>query len=149
MQFPKMFASLLLGFLFFSWSLPAQDEGREVQVHKNVKLIVMPLSSDIPQEIAAQHKSFTPIFEQALKAGTQDESDACALTIRVTFGFKEIGAAKTRRPTARVTAFRKGARQEFIGTMIVYSYVNEGMVNVEETEQFLKKQILEPAACEK
>jgi hypothetical protein len=141
---------LILALLFFSWSVWAQDNtGREVQIHKNVRLIEMPSAPDIPEDIAAQHRSFGPIFEQALKKTTADEADECALTIRLMLGFKEIGAAKTKRPTARVTAFRKGAKQEFVGTLILYSYVTSGLVNAEDTEQFLKKQILEPSTCTK
>jgi hypothetical protein len=148
MPCPKIQTHLILGFLFFSLSVWAQENtGREVQIHKNVKLIEMPAVGDIPEDIAAQHKTFSPIFEQALKEITTDETDACALTIRITMGVKEIGSAKTKRPTARVTAFRKSAKQEFVGTLILYSYANSGMVNAEETEQFLKKQILEPATC--
>ncbi|HTY62150.1 MAG TPA: hypothetical protein VMG30_07800 [Acidobacteriota bacterium] len=148
MQFPKIHAHLILGILLVSWSAWAQENtGREVQIHKNVKLIEMPAAADVPEEIAAQHKSFSPIFEQALKQATIDEKDDCALTIRVTLGFKEIGASKTKRPTARVTAFRKGSKQEFVGTLIIYSYANASLVSADETEQFLKKQILEPAAC--
>lgn len=107
----------------------------------------MPTATDAPADIVAQHKTFTPVFEQVLKKITSDENDDCALTIRLTLGFKEIGSAKVKRPTARVAAYRKGARQEFIGTFVLYSYVNSGMVNEEETEQFLRKQILEPAVC--
>jgi hypothetical protein len=148
MQFPKIQTHLILGILVFSWSVWAQENtGREVQIHKNVKLIEMPAPADIPEDIIAQCKTFAPIFEQALKKTTSDETDECSLTIRITMGVKEIGSAKTKRPTARVTAFRKGAKQEFVGTLILYSFVNAGMLNAEETEQFLKKQILEPAAC--
>jgi len=89
------------------------------------------------------------MFEQALRESTADEADECALTIRLTLGIKEIGTAKTKRPIARVAAFRKGAKQEFVGTLILYSYITSGMVNVAETEQFLKKQILEPSTCTK
>jgi hypothetical protein len=150
MQFPKIQTHLIIGILLFSWSVWAQENsGREVQIHKNVKLIEMPVATDIPEDIAAQHRAFSPIFEQALKKTTNDEAEDCALTIRITLGVKEIGSAKVKRPTARVTAFRKGAKQEFVGTLILYSYENSGMLNAEETERFLKKQILEPAACEK
>ena len=150
MQFPIIRTHVILELLFFSWSVWAQDNtGREVQIHKNVRLIEMPAAPDIPEDIATQHRNFGPIFEQALKKTTADEEDECALTIRLMLGLKEIGAAKTKRPTARVTAFRKGAKQEFVGTLILYSYVTSGLVTAEDTEQFLKKQILEPSACTK
>lgn len=148
MRFPEIRTYLILGFLLLSWSVWAQDNsGREVQIHKNIKMIQMPTAADTPADMVAQHKAFTPLFEQVLKKITSDETDNCALTIRVTLGFKEIGSAKVKRPTARVAAYRKGGRQEFIGTFVLYSYMNSGMVNEEETEQFLRKQILEPAAC--
>jgi hypothetical protein len=150
MQFPIIRTHLILGFLFFSWGVWAQENnGREIQIHKNVKLMIMPSAADIPEDIAAQHRAFSPVFEQALKKSTSDEAEECALTIRLTLGVKEIGSAKVKRPIARVTAFRKGAKQEFVGTMILYSYVTSGIANAEETEQFLQKQILEPAACTK
>ncbi len=150
MQFPKFRAQLILGFLLISWSVWAQEStGREVQIHKNIRMIEMPAAAGVPEDIAAQHRAFLPLFEQVLKKSTADETDECALTVRITLGLKEIGSAKVRRPIARVTAFRKGAKQEFVGTFVLYSYVNSAMVNEEETEQFLKKQILEPAACVK
>jgi hypothetical protein len=148
MQFPKVRTYLILGFLLISWSIWAQENtGREVQIHKNVKMIEMPTASDISPDISAQHRAFGPILEQALKKITADETDECALTIRVALGSKEIGSAKVKRPIARITSFRRGAKQEFVGTFVLYSYENSGMVNVEETAQFLKKQILDPAAC--
>jgi hypothetical protein len=148
MQHTIIRTHLILALLFFSLSVWAQENtGREVQVHKNVKLIEMPTAPDIPGEIAAQQRSFGSVFEQALKKSTADEVDECALTIRLAFGIKEIGTAKTKRPIARVTAFRKGAKQEFVSTLMLYSYVTSGIITAEETEQFLKKQILEPSAC--
>jgi hypothetical protein len=150
MQYSIIRTHWVLALLFFSLNVWAQENtGREVQIHKNVKLIEMPTTPDTPEDIAAQQRSFGPIFEQALKKSTVDEPEECALTIRLVFGIKEIGAAKTKRPTARVTAFRKGAKQEFVATLIIYSYVTSGVVNAEETEQFLKKQILEPSTCVK
>ena len=151
MHFPKFRTHLIIGFLLISWSVWAQENtGREVQIHKNVKLLEMPATGDIPEDIAAQHKAFSPIFEKVLKKNTADETDNCALTIRITLGLKEIGSVKkVKRPTARVSAFRRGAKQEFVGDFVLYSYMNSALVNEEETEQFLKKQILEPAACTK
>jgi hypothetical protein len=150
MQFPKYRTHIILGILLLALSLWAQDNaGREVPIHNNVKLIEMPTPADIPEDLKAQHKKFAPLFEQVLKKITTDESDECALTIRLTPGVKEIGSAKTKRPIARVAAYRRGARQEFVGTLILYSYTTSDLVNEEETEQFLRKQILEPAECTK
>ena len=68
MQFHKIRTHLILALLLFSWSVWAQDNtGREVQIHKNVRLIEMPATPDIPEDIAAQHRNFGPVFEQSLK----------------------------------------------------------------------------------
>ena len=150
MQFLNIRMHLVLAFLIISWSVWAQDKiEREVEIHKNVKLIIMASAPDTPAEIVSQYRSFLPIFEDVLKQGTKDQSDECSLTLRLSFGIKEIGAAKVKRPMARVTAFRRNSKQEFLGTLILYSYANAGLVNKEETDQFLKKQILEPAECSK
>ena len=141
MQFPKIRTHLILGLLLFSWSVWAQENtGREVQIHKNVKLIEMPAASDIPADIAAQHRSFrTRSSNRRSRNPPTTKRMNARSRIRLTLGVKEIGSAKVKRPTARVTAFRRGAKQEFVGTLILYSYVNSGMVNAEETEQFPKK----------
>jgi hypothetical protein len=148
MQFPNIRMYLVLAFLMISWSVWAQDKvEREVEIHKNVKLAIMTAAPDTPAEIASQFRSFLPIFEDVLKQNTKDQPDECSLTLRLSFGIKEIGAARVKRPMAKVNAFRRNSRQEFLGTFILYSYATTGLVNKEETEQFLKKQILEPAEC--
>jgi hypothetical protein len=148
MQFPNIRMHLVLAFLIIPWSVWAQEKvEREVEIHKNVKLTIMTAAPDIPAEISSQFRSFLPIFEDVLKQNTKDQSDECYLTLRLSFGLKEIGAAKVKRPMARVNAFRRNSKQEFLGTFILYSYATAGLVNKEETEQFLKKQILEPAEC--
>ena len=150
MQFPKTLFSLLLVCLFLSWTAWAQEKtDRELDIRKNIKLIELNVGSDIPEDLVKQYKTFLPIFEESLKENTTDQSDDCSLTLRVSAGIREIGAAKTKRPKAHVTAFRRNSRQEYVGDFILYSYVNAGPVNKEETSQFLKKQILEPAECRK
>jgi hypothetical protein len=138
-----------LAFVFIPWNVRAQDS-REIEIRKNVKLVEMALPTDIPSDIAGQYRSFLPILEQSLKDATTDQSDECAITFRVSAGIKEVGAAKVKRPLANVTAFRRNSKQEYLGSFILYSYINAGPVNKEETSQFLKKQILEPAGeCRK
>jgi len=150
MQFPNIRMFGALAFLLFSWSVWAQEKvDREVEIHKNIKLIVLAAAPEIPEDILKQYHGFLPVLEEALKEATVDQSDECALTLRVAAGVKEIGSAKTKRPMARVTAFRRNSRQEYLGTFILYSYIAAGPVNKEETAQFLKKQILEPAECRK
>ena len=150
MQFSSIRMHLVLALLIFPGGAWAQDKvEREVEIHKNVKLTILAAATDTPQDLLGQYRSFLPIFEDVLKQSTKDQSDECSLTLRLSFGIKEIGSAKAKRPLAKVTAFRRNSRQEFLGTFILYSYATSGLVNKEETEQFLKKQILEPAECSK
>jgi hypothetical protein len=136
-----------LTFLFASWIVWAQDADREVEIKKNVKLIVSAASSDIPAGIAGQYLAFLPLFESVLKESITDQTDECAMTFRVAPIVKEIGAAKTKRAAAKITAFRRSSKQEFFGNLILYSYSNSAPVNKEETQDFLRKQILQPAEC--
>ena len=150
MQFRNIPMFAALAFLLFSWNVWSQDKiDREIEIHKNVKLIELASAPDTPADMTKQYLSFLPIFEEALKENTSDQPDECSLTLRVTCGIREIGSAKVQRPMARITAFRRNSRQEYLGTFILYSYVTAGPVNKEETGQFLKKQILEPAECHK
>ncbi len=150
MQFPKVRMYMVLALLVFSWSVWAQEKtDREAEIHKNIKIIILAPAPDIPADIANQYKSFLPIFEEALKESIGDQTDECGLTIRLSAGIKEIGSAKVKRPMARITAYRRNSRQEFVGSLILYSYATAGLVNKEETAQFLAKQILDPAACKK
>ena len=148
MQFPNVRTAIALALLIFSWSVWAQEKiAREVTICKNVKLIIMAAAPDIPEDIANQYRNFQPILEDVLKENVKDQSDECALTLRVGIGIKEIGSAKVKRPMATVSAFRRNSKQEYIGTFILYSYATSGLVNKEDTELFLKRQILEPAEC--
>jgi hypothetical protein len=150
MQFRNILIFVGLASLCSSWSLWAQEKPeREVDIHKNVKLVHMTAGPGIPEGVLGEYKKFLPVLEEALKENTTDQSDECALTLRVAVGFKEVGAAKVQRPQARFTAFRRNSRQEYVGNFVLYSYVNSGLVNKAETAQFLTKQILEPAACGK
>ena len=148
MQFPDIRKSAVLAVLLLSWSVAAQTKiEREVNIHKNVKLQIMAVSPDLPGDVTKQFQQFLPIFEEVLKENTADESDDCRMTVKIEAGFKEIGSAKVQRPTAVISAFRRNSRQEYLGTFILYSYVSGGLVDKEETAQFLTKQILEPAVC--
>jgi hypothetical protein len=132
-----------------SLSVWAQEADREVEIHKNVKLIISAATPDIPAGIASQYLAFLPSLESTLKEIVPAQSDDCAMTLKVMPVIKEIGAAKTKRAAARVTAYRKSSRQEFFGNLILYSYVNSAPVNKEEIQDFLQKQILQPAECRK
>lgn len=69
------------------------------------------------------------------------------MLIRVEAGEREIGSAKTTRPLAQVTASCRNSTRQYFGNLILYSYATDGPVNEEETEQFLRKQNLEPSEC--
>jgi len=150
MRFRNVATLTAPAFLLFLWNLGAQEKpDREVEIYRNVKLIIMSAGPDIPEAITTQYRNFLPILEEALKETTTAQSDECALTVRVSAGIREIGAAKTQRAQARITAFRRNSKQEYFGSFILYSYVTGGPVNKEETAQFIKKQILDPAECRK
>ena len=150
MQFPKTLSSMVLALLFFSWTVWAQEKAdRELEIHKNVKLVELSIASDLPEDLTKQYRAFLPMLEDSLKSSTTDQADDCSLTLRVSADMKEVGSAKTKRPLARITAFRRNSKQEYVGQFILYSYQTAGPVNKDETIQFLKKQILEPAECHK
>jgi len=150
MQFPSIRMFLAVACLFFSVCVLAQEKiVRETEIHKNVKLIELTPMPNTPDEMIKQFQAFRPLLEQTLKENTAAQTDDCILTLRVTPGFKVVGSAKTQRPTASVAAFRRNSKQEYQGVFIIYSYINAGPVTKEETLQFLKKQILDPAECHK
>jgi hypothetical protein len=150
MQVPKVRMLMALSLLLLSWGVGAQEKtDRDLEIHKNVKLVITAPAPDIPEDIATQYKSFLPIFEDVLKQNIPDQTDECSLTLRLSIAVKEVGSAKVKRPMARINAYRRNSRQEYVGSLILYSYTTAGMVNKEETEQFLKKQILDPAECKK
>ena len=150
MQFPKVRMHMVMALLVFSWSVWAQEKtDRDVEIHKNVKLLITSPAPSIPEDIANQYKSFLPVFEEALKQNIGEQTDECSITFRLSIDVKEIGSAKVKRPLARVTAYRRNSRQEYIGTLMLYNYATSGLVNREETELFLKKQILDPSECKK
>ena len=142
---PTIAVLAALGFLA---NIAAQDEkDREIEIHKNVKLIQMAATPGLAADLAVQYRNFLPIFREVLKENTKDHGIDNNLILRVEPGMKEIGSAKTKRAQARVTSFCKNSRKEYIGSFILYSYLTQGPVNKEETEQFLRKQILEPLEC--
>lgn len=148
MKFRNFLPFMALAFLFISWRAEAQEKpNQEIQIRKNVKLILMSIPANTPEDIVSQYRSFLLILEEALKENTKDEADECALTLQVSVGIKEIGSGKVKRAQARITAFRRNSKQEYLGSFILYSYITGGPVNKDETVQFLKRQILEPSEC--
>jgi hypothetical protein len=131
--------------LLFSCSVGAQEKAeREIEIHTNVRLILMAIPPEMPKELRARYQQFLPLFEEALKESTSDRGLESALTIRLVPDMKEIGSAKTKRAIARVTAYRKDSKREFIGNFLLYNYSTGETVNKKDIEQFLKKQILNP-----
>lgn len=131
--------------LLFSCYVGAQEKTeREIDIHKNVRLVLMSIPQEMPEELKDRYRHFLPLFEEALKENTSDQASESALTIRLVPGTKEVGSRKTKRVIAHITAYRKDSRREFIGSFLLYSYSTGETVNKEEIKQFLKQQILTP-----
>jgi hypothetical protein len=90
---------------------------------------------------------FLPMLRDVLRENTKDQADEKSLVLNVAAGIREVGSAKIKRAQARVTSFCRNSKKEYIGNFILHSYATNGPVNKEETEQFLRKQILEPLEC--
>jgi hypothetical protein len=150
MKFAANWLLLALTVLLLSSTLCAQEKNKqEIEIHKNITLVEMPPAQDIPADLVKNYQAFLPMFLESLKEITVDQTDECSLTVRVNAGFKVVGSSKVNRATADITAFRKNAKVEYSGRLILYSYVTSGPISKEETIHFLKKQILEPAECHK
>lgn len=138
-------AAIGLSLLLFSCPVTAQEKiAREIEIHKNVKLIEMHMPAETPEEVRAEYQAFLPLFVETLQANTQEESPASALTFQIRLRVKEIGAAKTKRACIQITAFRRNSTSEYVGTLLLHSYSTGETVNKEEIEQFLNRQILNP-----
>jgi hypothetical protein len=138
-------ASLCIGCLVLAGGLRAQQgTSVETEIHKNVKLIQMALPQDMPQEFREKYQAFLPLFEAALKENTFEQTPDKAITFRIVPGIKEVGAAKTKRVFAKITAYRTRAKAEFVGNLLLHSYATGGTVSKEEIKSFLVKQILGP-----
>lgn len=138
-------AALWLFLLLFSGTIAAQEKvAREIDIHKNVKLIEMAMPPDMPEELKANYQLFLPLFIETLKTNTADQAPETAITVRLTPGLKEVGAAKTKRIFVQVAAFKRDSKSEFIANLLLHSYLTGETVNKEEIEQFLAKQILRP-----
>jgi hypothetical protein len=148
MQFPKIRVFCTLSVMLFSGMVWSQDKiEREATIQNNVRLVILAPTTDMPEGIQKQYHAFLPTFEQVLKETITAQSDECSLTLRIAPGLKEIGVLKVQRPLVRVTAFRRNSRQEYVATLLLYSYAASGPVTKEEISHFLLKQVLEPAEC--
>lgn len=143
MKFSNAF--LLLGMVLLASSLVAQEKsGTEIDIHKNVRLIEMTGAQDMPEELRNRYQTFLPLFVEALKENISEQAPENAVTLRIAPGVKEIGSAKTKRVFVTVTAYRKNVRNEYVGSLLLHSYITGGNVNKDEIGQFLSKQILGP-----
>jgi len=136
-------ASIFLILMLLAGSLAAQ-EGSEITVHKNVRLIEMAIPENIPKELADKYRAFLPVFEKTLIENTSEQTSENAITFRVVPGIKEIGSAKTKRVYARITAYRKNSKNEYVGSLLLHNYATGKLVSKEEIAQFLAQQILKP-----
>jgi hypothetical protein len=149
MRHSDLIVLLSLALVSFPWIIRAQGaKNREIILHKNVRLIEIPVPPDLPEELVGKYQHFLPILEDVLRRITVEEPPECALTIRVAAGMKEIGTVKLKRVYASVTAFRQKSNREFMGNLYLHSFVSGETVSKEETREFLQKQILSPARCQ-
>jgi hypothetical protein len=139
------FSVLFMLFFLPLCSAEAQEKAdSETDIHNNVKLLEMPIPPTIPEDFKAKYQIFIGRLKQALKEKTSERSSTSALTIQVCAGIREVGSSRTQQPAARVTAFRKDSKNEYVANFLLYSYATGETVNKEEIERFLTMQILNP-----
>jgi hypothetical protein len=143
--FPFFACLAALGLWENVWAQGKTD--REAMIHKNVKLVELAVGADIPADLANQYQKLLPMFRKVLMQNTKDQPEGKRMLVRVAAGVKEIGSAKTKRALAKVTSSCRNSTREYVGSLILHSYLTNGPVNEEEMEQFLRKQILEPLEC--
>jgi hypothetical protein len=140
---------LAMAFLGVPWILKAQGvQDREIEIHKNVRLILSPVQAEMPADLREKYERFLPMLEEALAATTSPESPECALTIRVAAGFKEIGNAKVKRAFTRFTTYRRNSDQEFVAQLYLHSFITDAPVSKREITDFLKERILSLTTCQ-
>jgi hypothetical protein len=146
----SLMKSIRFSILFLLLSLPlcsaeAQEKAdSQTDIHSNVKLLEMPVPPNIPDEFKAKYQIFLERLKQALKEKTSERSLASALTIQVSPGIKEVGSKRTKQPAARVTAYRRDSKSEWVANFLLTSYATGETINKEEIEKFLTIQILNP-----
>ena len=114
----------------------------ETDIHNNVKLMEMPIPSNIPEDYKVKYQFFIHQLKDVLKEKTSERSSESALTIQVRAGIKEVGSKKTKQPAARVTAYTKDSKVEWVAILLLYSYATGETINKQEIEKFLTLQIL-------
>jgi hypothetical protein len=140
---------MLPALLLLFCDISAQEKtGTGTEFHKNVRLVKMEIPPTMPRELKSEYLRFLPLFEEILRENTTDQSADCELTIRVEPGVKMVGSKKTPRAIARVTAFRKNSKSEFLATLMLYSYATGAAVNKDDISRSLRRRILGPAKCQ-
>ena len=137
------FSVLLMILSLPLFNVEAQEKAdNETDIHKNVKLLEMPIPPNMPEDFKAKYQIFLGQLKEVLKEKTGERSSESALTIQVRAGVKEVGSKKTKQPAARVTAFRRDSKVEWVSIMLLHSYATGEPINNEEIEKFLPLQIL-------
>ena len=139
-------AFLLL--LILPWASAQDKTVNPVEIHKNVFLAAALPPADMQKELADDYTKFLPIFQDVIKEDLTDQPTECTLNIRVSAEVKELGAAKTPRAFAYISAFRKNSRSEYVGNLLLYDYVTSGLIGKEEIDRFVKRVILGAAECQ-
>jgi len=134
-----------LGLLGNAWSQGIVD--RETMIHRNIKLVEMVVSDDIPAHLADQYRQLLPLLVEVLTENTTDQPEEKLMLIQIRAGVKEVGSAKTKRAVAHVTSSCLHSTWEYVGDLILHSYLTNGPVNEAEMEEFFRKQILERMEC--
>ena len=68
MQFPNFRMLTVLAVLLLSIPVFAQNKtDREIDIHENVKLVIMTVSSDVPEDMAKQFRLFIPVLEEVFQ----------------------------------------------------------------------------------
>ena len=122
---------IVLGLLENLWAQGITD--RETMIHKNIKLAEMAVSADIPDNLAKQYRQLMPLFRKVLTQNTKDQPDEKRMLIRVEAEMKEVGSAKTKRALAHIASSCRNSTKEYVGDLILYSYITSGPVDEEET----------------
>jgi hypothetical protein len=139
------YSILLMLFFLPLCSAEAQEKAdSETDIHNNVTLLEMPIPPNIPEDFKAKYQVFLGRLKQALKEKTGERPSASALTIQVRPGIKEVGSSRTKQPAARITAYKKDSKSEYVANFLLHSYATGETINKEEIERFLSLQILNP-----
>lgn len=144
----RMAVLLLLVLLLSGSSMAQENSEAATDIHKNVRLIEMPVPQNMPEEFRAKYQLFLNQLKDAIKEKTSERAPSSAFTFQVHPTLKEVGAKKTIRPVATVVAFKKDSKSEYRGDIPLNSYLTGQTISREEIDQFLTRQIIAPLEME-